>query len=137
MKKKPDYWYSQSALIPFRCNENSCEILLIRSRKNKKWIIPKGIIEPKLSPGDSAKKEAYEEAGIEGEMIEGKTWEYTYRKWDGQCNVRVFLLKVTAELKTWPENFRKRKWFSIEKAINKIENDHLKLILENASEAMK
>ena len=65
---KPEQWYRQSAVIPYRLTQQietgppSVEVLLITSRKRKRWVIPKGIVEPKLSPLESALKEAYEEA---------------------------------------------------------------------------
>ena len=46
---KPDYWYKQSAVIPYRKRDGKTKILLITSRSKNKWIIPKGIIEPERS----------------------------------------------------------------------------------------
>ena len=58
--------FSQSAVIPYRLSKNGLEILLITSLKRKHWIVPKGYIEFNLTPFESAKKEAYEEAGVLG-----------------------------------------------------------------------
>ena len=131
MTKKPENWYFQSAVIPFKTSKGKTEILLIRSRKDKKWIIPKGIIENSLPAAQSAVKEAYEEAGIQGNLLNDKMWNYKYSKWEGICQVKVYLLEVTEMLKTWPENFRKRRWFTIDKALEKISNKDLKLILRD------
>ena len=57
---KPSNWYRQSAVIPYRLTDrtgtdfSAVEILLITSRKRKRWVIPKGIVEPYLSPLESA-----------------------------------------------------------------------------------
>ena len=51
-------------MIPYRIKgKKKVEVLLITSVKRKRWIIPKGYVEFNLSPFESAKKEAFEEAG--------------------------------------------------------------------------
>ena len=69
MPKKPEWYYHQSAVIPYLEKEDGTHhVVLITTRKKKKWTIPKGIVEHELGPEKSALKEAYEEAGIEGEI---------------------------------------------------------------------
>jgi phosphohistidine phosphatase len=64
MRNKPDYFYRQSGVIPVRKTDEGVEVLLVRSRSGRRWVIPKGIVEPCLSPAASAPKEAEEEAGV-------------------------------------------------------------------------
>lgn len=128
--KKPDYYYNQSAVIPFRIKSKGVEILLITSRKKKKWIIPKGIVEPDLLPGESAAKEAIEEAGIKGKVSEELLGEYKQEKWGGICNIKVYSMEVILQLEKWAEDFRRRKWVSIEEALVIIDNHDLKSILK-------
>ena len=71
---------SQSAIIPYRFNDGQLEILLICSSSKKHWVIPKGIIEPGLSPVSSASKEALEEAGVKGISDKNKLGQYSYHK---------------------------------------------------------
>jgi 8-oxo-dGTP pyrophosphatase MutT (NUDIX family) len=59
-------YFDQSGVIPYRKKEWKVEVLLVTSIKKKKWIIPKGFIEYNMSPFQSAKKEAFEEAGVRG-----------------------------------------------------------------------
>lgn len=114
----PDWFFNQSAVIPFRIQNNELEILLITSIKKKHWIIPKGIIETNLRPQESAAKEAYEEAGISGHVYETSIGNYTYEKWGGICQVLVFPFRVDSIHETWPEsNLRKRKWYTVNEAI--------------------
>ena len=80
-KKKPQYFYQQSGVIPYKIENNELKVLLITSRKGKKWKIPKGIVEPALSPSDSAAKEAFEEAGILGKVDKAEIGSYKYFKW--------------------------------------------------------
>ena len=50
MNQEPTAYLEQSAVIPYRSREGQLEILLITSRNSKRWIIPKGIIEPNMTP---------------------------------------------------------------------------------------
>jgi len=45
-----DWIYNQSGVVPFRLAKGKVQILLVTSRSGKRWVIPKGIIEPDLSP---------------------------------------------------------------------------------------
>ena len=49
MAVKSDYFCRQSGVIPYRVRKGNLEILLITSRRERRWIIPKGIIEPDYS----------------------------------------------------------------------------------------
>lgn len=107
---------------------------MITSRKKKKWIFPKGIIEPGLSAKVSALQEADEEAGLKGVAVGNAICEYSYNKWGGTCKVKVFIMIVSEMMDDWFENFRKRKIFNIDEAIEKIEIPELKRILKNLPE---
>jgi len=103
MGDKPEHYYRQSAVIPYMWRDGHLKVVLITTQKKKKWTLPKGIVEPGLSPAGSAVKEAFEEAGIEGEVDpELFSW-FDYDKWGGTCRVQVFLMEVTGMLKNWPE----------------------------------
>lgn len=116
----PSDIFEQSAVIPFKSDKKRIKILLIKSR-NGKWIIPKGIIEKGFTPHESARKEAIEEAGVDGVVNDFLIGEYKYDKWGGTCNVKVYSMLVKEELPNWEEDyFRIRKWFSLERAIKKI-----------------
>ncbi|MCS7052571.1 MAG: NUDIX hydrolase [Ignavibacterium sp.] len=120
----------QSAVLPFRLNGNDLEILLITSIKKKKWIIPKGYVEFGLTPFESAKKEAYEEAGVIGSNETEEIGEFIAGKNDNSKIVKVFLMKVLNQMDDYPEkNLRKRKWFKIDDAIEIVENESIKNIL--------
>ena len=122
-------YIEQSGVIPYRLEQGKIEILLVSSRKKKRWVIPKGIVEPDLTPQDSAAKEALEEGGILGEVLPESVGTYTYEKWGGVCRVVVFLLKVTSLEANWLENYRERQWFSLPEAQKRLEEAELKNIL--------
>lgn len=102
--------YRQSGVIPYRFSNGSKEILVVTSKKKKKWLVPKGIIEEDLSSIESAEKEALEEAGIIGNISKSVFGHYEVEKWGGLCKVEVFPMKVVEILKEWEEDFRKRCW---------------------------
>jgi 8-oxo-dGTP pyrophosphatase MutT (NUDIX family) len=127
-----DWIYNQSGVVPFRSEKGKAQILLITSRSRKRWVIPKGIIEPDLSPQESAQKEAYEEAGVSGKICGEAVGTYTYDKWGGTCTVKVFLLEVEKTLEDWPESyFRTREWMSVEEAVKRVDETDLKEIIRD------
>lgn len=113
---KPEWYYTQSAVIPFQKNGDEIHIIVITSRNHKRWIVPKGIVEEALSPEDSAAKEALEEAGVKGQVYSNVIGEYQYEKWGGICTVQVFPLEVQEILENWEEMDRERKIVPLEEA---------------------
>ena len=94
-RDRPAYYYTQSSVIPYRVHNGRVEILVIASSKKKHLVVPKGIKDPGLTPQASAAKEAWEEAGVEGEVATEPLGEYRYEKWGGICTVTVYPMKVT------------------------------------------
>lgn len=137
MRTKPDYFYSQSAVIPFRRAGDRLEILLITSRKKRRWVIPKGVKEPELSAAESAAKEALEEAGIRGRVYPAPVGHYQYRKWGDVCSVVVFAMHVQEVLERWDEAFREREWLGVEEAAARIEETALKTMLLSLAATLK
>jgi len=132
MKTRPPWFYKQSGVIPYRINGTELEMLLVTSRKKGRWIIPKGIIDPGTSAIDSAVREAFEEAGVQGRAHPKILGKYRYKKWGGTCVVQVFGLEVTRVLDSWPEaQVRERKWVTKEQAVELIEEPDLQEILRN------
>ena len=127
--------FNQSAVIPYRICRGQLEIVLITERQSRKWIIPKGVIEPYMTPPQSAAKEALEEGGIQGRVSEELLGVYTYPKWGGTCNVQVFALQVENLLGDWLEaRFRKRQWFALPAAIAALSEPALQQILRRFSQ---
>jgi 8-oxo-dGTP pyrophosphatase MutT (NUDIX family) len=132
MKSRPSWFYKQSAVIPYRGAGADLEILLITSRKRGRWIIPKGVIDPGTTAIESACKEAYEEAGVQGEANPRCAGEYKYEKWGGTCAVQVFALSVRTVLDSWPEDdIRERKWMSKQEAAKALEISALKKLIRD------
>ena len=120
----------QSGVIPYRIMDGKMEVMLITSSASKRWVIPKGLIEPNMTPEDSAAKEAWEEAGVLGQVFPNLMGIYEYYKSGCTWQVDVFLLQVETVVENWPEAYkRKRQWVSIPKAIKRVDEPDLKLIL--------
>lgn len=137
MRIKPDWFYRQSAIIPYRFRDGDLEILLISNRRKSRWIVPKGVKEPHLSAVDSAAKEAMEEAGIRGRVSAKSIGSYKYEKWGGTCTVEVFLMEVRKILDKWLEDDRDRKWLSPKRAADRVDEPKLKRLLLLAAEKLQ
>jgi phosphohistidine phosphatase len=127
LRDRPAYYYTQSSVIPYRMRNGNPEILVIRSIQKKHFVVPKGIKEPGLSPQDSAAKEAREEAGVEGRVMDAALGCYRYEKWGSVCTVDVYAMEVTAVVPEheWQERHRGREWVSPEEATKRLKQKAL------------
>lgn len=116
----------QVGALCWRAAKGGLQVLLITSRDTGRWIIPKGWPMHNRTEAGAAAREAFEEAGVEGEVEERCFGVYLYRKRldNGSavsCLVRVYPLEVRSLLKCYPETGQRRvKWFSIDKAARKV-----------------
>ena len=122
--------FDQSGVIPYRRKNGKTEVLLVTSIRKKNWIVPKGFIEYHMSPFQSAKKEAFEEAGVKGSNTTKILGSYKVRKNGSELLTKIYSMKVTRIFKDYPEkNLRKRKWFSVYDAAKKVEINELATII--------
>jgi 8-oxo-dGTP pyrophosphatase MutT (NUDIX family) len=125
-------------VIPYRKKDGELQILLITSIRKKKWIIPKGFIEFNLSAFESAKKEAYEEAGIIGANETIELGNFKIDKYGGDVLIKVYSMEVVEEHQDYSEkNLRKRKWFSLDEAIKKIETPEIANMIKKLETKLK
>ena len=131
-RDRPAYYYTQSAVIPYRVRDGKPEILVIASSKKHHLVVPKGIKDPGLSPQASAAKEALEEAGIEGEVADTALGSYSCEKWGATCTVTVYPMKVTRVIaeEEWEESHRGRQWVSPEKAASQLKQQELRPLVK-------
>lgn len=125
----------QAAVLPYTLRKGRLQVLLVTSMGTKRWILPKGHIEPGLSARESAEFEALEEAGVIGETRPRSIGSYHYRKrpekGGERCRVRVFAMEVTRELDDYPERAeRERKWMTVRKALKVIQEPELRALME-------
>lgn len=136
MARVPPWFYRQSGALPVRREGGGIEILLVTSRKGKRWVIPKGVVEPGLTPAESAAKEAWEEAGVRGALRPAPLGEYRYWKWGGRCTVEVFLLEVESVAERWPEEHRARRWAGVEDAAQAVREPDLQALIRAVPSAL-
>jgi 8-oxo-dGTP pyrophosphatase MutT (NUDIX family) len=108
---------SQAAVVPLRRGNGGLEMCLIRRRGGRKWGVPKGFVDRGQTIEEAALNEAFEEAGLRGEILGDAIGTYHYRKWGALLAVTVHLMNVLEEDVEWMEmSFRARGWFSIREA---------------------
>lgn len=131
--------YVQFGALCWRRIGERLEVLLITSRETGRWVIPKGWPIKGLSPAESAAREAFEEAGVQGVPRADSIGQYVYDKVLGApqdarpilpCLVSVYPLKVKALADRFPESReRRRKWFTPRKAARKVAEPELQTLL--------
>jgi 8-oxo-dGTP pyrophosphatase MutT (NUDIX family) len=125
----------QYAALPLRREGTALQVMLLTSRRTRRWVLPKGWSEPGLAPHELAAKEAFEEAGLQGRMEMLAVGEYRYDKElrDGRllpCTVGVFPLWVERQLADWPERAeRETAWFGLEAAADLVVEPELAVLL--------
>ena len=124
----------QSAVLPYRMVGHGMKILLVTSRTRGRWVLPKGMITSGMTPAESAAKEAWEEAGVAGNVSRECLGVYRYIKTRRcgvkACSVKVYAMKVTAVFPKWPEqHLRRRRWMRVDEAICSVMDRDLKRLL--------
>jgi 8-oxo-dGTP pyrophosphatase MutT (NUDIX family) len=105
----PAEYIRQAAALPLKGGK----ICLVTSSNGKRWVIPKGLIEPGQTAGEAALQEAWEEAGLVGTLQPEPVGSYLYAKYNATCHVTVFIMDVTEVAQDWPErSVRQRIWVS-------------------------
>jgi 8-oxo-dGTP pyrophosphatase MutT (NUDIX family) len=116
----------QAAAIPLR----EGAVCLITSSNGKRWVIPKGLIDPGHTAGESALLEAWEEAGLLGVLRPEPVGSYLYSKYGALYHVTVFVMEVTESRADWPErHVRQRNWLRADEALERIDDSGLREVV--------
>lgn len=108
-KPRPAWLFRQASAIPLLALAGELQVVLVTSRRKRKWIFPKGVVDRGLSPEQAALQEAHEEAGVIGTIEGPAVGRYEYAKWGGTCTVEVFAMQVTQVLEDWAESRRRQR----------------------------
>jgi 8-oxo-dGTP pyrophosphatase MutT (NUDIX family) len=120
---------SQSAAIPI-LNGRVC---MVTSRSGRRWVFPKGLIDPGHTPAEAALLEAWEEAGVVGTLDPEPIGSYVYEKLGSPHHVLVFRMSVIEVHPVWPERgLREREWLAIVEAMERVEEPGLRELLRRA-----
>jgi len=120
---------NQSGAIPI----HEGRVCMVTSRSGRRWVFPKGQIDPGHTPGEAALIEAWEEAGLVGTLDPQPVGSYVYEKEGRTHHVLLFRMRVIEVRDTWPERgFRDRAWLTLDEAIDRIEEPGLRELLRGA-----
>jgi 8-oxo-dGTP pyrophosphatase MutT (NUDIX family) len=110
----------QVGAIPYAYVDGRMALLLVTSRRSGRWIFPKGAIEPNMTAWESAALEAFEEAGVLGEIEQTPIGCYRAVAGNGGTkltDIDLYPLHVTQQLDMWKEkDQRLRHWVTIREA---------------------
>jgi 8-oxo-dGTP pyrophosphatase MutT (NUDIX family) len=124
----PDF-IRQAGAIPVRDGA----ICVVTSSNGKRWVVPKGLIDPGHKAGEAALQEAWEEAGLVGLLSPEPVGSYVYEKWGGTCHVTMFVMQVTEVAEEWPErSVRQRRWVSVADALGLLDDPGLRDVVRAA-----
>jgi len=108
-------------------------ICLITSSSGKHWLLPKGHREQGHKLRETAREEAWEEAGLIGHISVRPIGEYEYQKLGQVYRVVIFWMNVTHVRRNWPEcKRRRRRWWHPEDALPHISQASLRKIVDAA-----
>lgn len=125
----------QFAALPFVEAPEGVLVALVSSRGTGRWVLPKGWPKADLSGSELAELEAFEEAGLAGEIAAQPigTFRYATRlhvlAWV-TCEVAVFPLRVTQQHRRWPEQASRRlRWLAPDEAAGLVQERELQVLL--------
>jgi 8-oxo-dGTP pyrophosphatase MutT (NUDIX family) len=126
----------QSAAIPYRrSGDGRIEVLLVTSRRQGRWVFPKGKVKPGIPPHIAAASEAYEEAGVIGLVYANSVGEYAQTKINADgtrvpLRIRAYSMAVADEAAQWPEMYvRRRSWMTLAAATIAVGDPELQKVL--------
>ena len=106
----------QAGAIAFRREGDRLTVLLVRSKKDPTiFVFPKGHIEDDETPGETAVRETWEEAGVVGKLGPRVGAPLEFASGKVIVSVQYFVLRATAD-KPSPEG-RDKRWLPIDEAI--------------------
>ena len=119
----------QYGALPYTILDGQLVVLLITSRGRGKWIFPKGGLVSGKTPWESAAREAYEEAGVVGEIEQKPIGSYFLPVNDERpkpIEVAMFPLRVTGQREDWKERGQRyRHWAVLAEAKRLITHEGL------------
>lgn len=119
----------QYGALPYTIVGGELVVLLITSRGRGKWIFPKGGLIEGMTPWDSAAHEAWEEAGVTGEIDHTPIGSYVLPVTEERprpIEVQIFPLRVETQREDWQERGQRyRHWAVLAEAQRLITHDGL------------
>jgi 8-oxo-dGTP pyrophosphatase MutT (NUDIX family) len=123
----------QFAALPFRIRGKEIRVLLITTRKKRRWSVPKGWPIAGCEPPRTAEIEAYEEAGLIGRAKPKSVGRYIHHKRKRKiiCEVELFPFEVSKREKQWPEKGQRDAiWISARRAARMVHKPQLRRLIQ-------
>jgi 8-oxo-dGTP pyrophosphatase MutT (NUDIX family) len=124
----------QFAALPFRVDKTDISVMLVTTRRKRRWSVPKGWPMLEETPHGTAAIEAFEEAGLVGKISAKSVGRYKCHKKGKRkiaCDVRLFPFKVKQQKKRWPERGQRQAiWLPIREAARLVRKPQLSRLIE-------
>lgn len=121
----------QVGVLPFVETADGIEVLLVTTRRRKRWVLPKGWPKYQKPLPRAAAEEAAEEAGVVGLIHAKPIGTYRYRKemkagYQVGCCVFIYPMLVTEQRLDWVERRQRQTgWYALDEAAALIEEPKL------------
>jgi len=100
-------------VVPYRKKADGTVEVLVVTTDNDNWVLPKGNLIKRIGRKKTALREAFEEAGAVGEIVDTNGTIYKGK----DETLHLYPMHVSKLLPRWPEESRrKRKWVKAKKA---------------------
>ena len=131
----------QYGAVPFRVRKNKIEVMLATARDGKRWLVPKGW-PMKRGPRYTARREAFEEAGVKGKVRRKPLGSLKYRKRVDRrrlnVDLKLYPLAVKKRVKNFPEKGERRlRWFSLKEAVKRCNDPALGRLLRKIKKEIR
>jgi len=110
-------------------------VCLVTTSSGRRWVLPKGKGRGKSGANlrQTARREAWEEAGLVGRVAGRPLGRYEFEKGGRRHVVVVFRMRITAAKDDWPERRRRlRDWVRSDALADRIENPALRALVRAA-----
>jgi 8-oxo-dGTP pyrophosphatase MutT (NUDIX family) len=129
---------SQACAVPYRVVRGHIEVCMVTTMRRRRWTFPKGIVESGHSLGETALKEAWEEAGLRGEIVGGPLGTYSQHKRGNELTITAHLMLVRESRSAWPEaELRERRWIDAVEAAEHLGRTEQRELLAAAQRILK
>lgn len=131
--------------VVFRVEENRAEIAIISVGPQRRWQLPKGLVEGGEKPEATAVREAREEAGVDTRVHSHiETIEYWYAGLEGGIRVRFhksvhfYLLEyISGDTRDHDSEVNEARWVPIEEAASQLSFEGERHVVERAVEMIR
>jgi 8-oxo-dGTP pyrophosphatase MutT (NUDIX family) len=130
--------------VVFRGEKGGVEVVIVSVGGQNRWQLPKGLVEKDEKPEITAVREAREEAGVEGEVVQHlETIEYWYAGLDGGERVRFhkhvhfYLLRyVAGDTRDHDWEVNEARWVPLADATGQLTFDSERRVMERAAQLL-